>query len=182
MPSYRDITVTIHTPFIIEGLPEIAPSPPVPGTANSSACRQLLEKEKRRVSVFIPVVPQSLFWLSYSVDAPPQYGTFFVFKLFVNRQEIVTWCCDEEGDWKGKVMFGLFDTGKDGLVIGGAGMEKRVFKFGEPGEEDWRVVGDLNKDGDEDRHIEVRVCGANMKMRVPREMQTFSGVPGSELE
>lgn len=178
MPTYKNITITIHTPWTLEGLPEIAPPSPIEATtsATASSTKELVDEKASRVSVFVPVLPQSLFWLSYSIDQPPQDGTFFVFKLLVNEEEIVTWCCDSSERWQGKTMFGLFDTGKDEMVVGGAGMEKRVFKFGQPGEEDWRVVGDLCADGEENRHVEVRVCRANMKMRIPRELELHHGL------
>jgi hypothetical protein len=182
MPTYKNITVTIHTPFAIEGLPEFAPATPRNGSPPStSPIKQLVDESRRCVSVFVPVMPQSLFWLSYFIAEPPTDGTFFVFKLFVNQQEVVTWCCDEDEEWKGKTMFGLFDTGKDDMVVGGAGMEKRVFKFGGPGEEDWKVVGDLSADGEKHRFVEVRVCRANMKMRIPRETDLHFGFPGSGI-
>jgi hypothetical protein len=177
MPAYKNITVTIHTPWTLEGLPEIAPPSPTAATSSASASpiKDLVDDKRSRVSVYVPVLPQSLFWLSYSIDEPPSDGTFFVFKLLVNKEEIVTWCCDSKENWQGKTMFGLFDTGTDEMVVGGAGMEKRVFKFGQPGEEDWRVVGDLSADGNENRYVEVRVCRANMKMRIPRELEIYRG-------
>jgi hypothetical protein len=179
MPTYKDITVTMHTPFTIEGIPEIAP--PAPTALSTSPIKQLVNESRRCVSVYVPVMPQSLFWLSYAITDPPTDGTFFVFKLFVNRQEIVTWSCDKDQKWKGKTMFGLFDTGLDDMVVGGAGMEKRVFKFGSPGQEDWRVVGDLRADGEKHRFVEVRVCRANMKMRTPRVMDKYKGFQGSDI-
>jgi hypothetical protein len=180
MPTYKNICVAIHTPFAIEGLPEIAPSTPTgDGRLSSSSIKQLVDEQGCCVSVFVPVMPQSLFWLSYSIIEPPNDGTFYVFKLFVNKHEIVTWCCDKEEEWRGKTMFGLFDTGKDDMVVGGAGMEKRVFKFGGTGEESWRVVGDLSADGEKNRYVEVKVCRADMKMRVPRQMDLYKGNLGS---
>ncbi|KAF2433244.1 hypothetical protein EJ08DRAFT_677104 [Tothia fuscella] len=185
MPTYKDITVTIHTPFSLKGLPEIAPADLSRPTANcnpESSINRLIIEERHRISVFIPVLPQSLFWLSYKVNRPPQDGTFFVFKLLVNQEEIVTWCCDINEKWQGKTMFGLFDTGKDAMVVGGEGMEKRVFKFGRPGDEDWRVVGDLSGDGDTNRYVEVRICRANLKMRIPRELETFGSLTTNDVD
>jgi hypothetical protein len=182
MPTYKDITVSIHTPFAIEGLPEIAPPIASSGALHLiSPINQLVNESQRCVSVYVPVMPQSLFWLSYSITEPPRNNNFFVFKLFVNRQEVVTWYCDKNDHWKGKTMFGLFDTGKDDMVVGGAGMEKRIFKFGHPGKEDWRVVGDLSADGDMNRFVEVRVFRASMKMRIPRQMHVFHESPGCSI-
>jgi hypothetical protein len=173
MPTYRGITLTLHTPFSIEGVPEIAPPLLTAIAEAGSPIKKLIDEVKCCVSVYVPVMPQSLFWLSYNVEEPPTdpKGIFYVFKLLINRKEIVTWCCGEEEQWKGKTMFGLFDTGKDQMV-GGAGMEKRVFKFSE---QDWRVVGDLGADKETDRLVEVRVCRGNVKIRVPRKPEVYSG-------
>jgi hypothetical protein len=182
MPTYKNIKVTIHTPFTIEGLSEIAPATLAPcGALYSSPDKQLVDESRRCVSVFVAVMPQSFFWLSYTITHPPMEGIFFVFKLFVDRHEVVTWCCDKGEEWKGKTMFGLYETGLDDIVVGGAGMEKRVFKFGRPDQEDLKVVGDLRVDWEKDRFVEVRVCRANMKMRIPREMGKYKGFQESNI-
>ena len=152
MPLFRGITITIHTPFALDGLPE-TPLPPLVSSA------RIGEEENKYASVFVPAHPQSLFWLSYSAE-PPVDDTFLVFKLFINRQHVVTWSCDGEQDWRGKVQFALFEKPQDALIQGGACMEKRVLQF-----------GDVSPGHDEDRCVEVRVLRASAKKRVPRQLR-----------
>lgn len=152
MPSFRGITVSLHTPFAIDGLPETPLPPPSPTS--------LLEGGNKNASVFIPAHAQSLFWISYAAEAPVD-DTFFVFKLFINRQHVVTWNCDDSHNWRGKVQFALSKPGDGEEIRGGAGMEKRVLQF-----------GDIGPDHDEDRCVEVRVLRANAESRVPRELES----------
>ena len=151
MPLFRGITLSIHTPFAIDGLQE-TPLPPL-----NVAC--ITEEDNKFASVFVPAHPQSLFWLSYAVE-PPVDETFLVFKLFINRQHVVTWKCDEDDDWRGKVQFALFRKSNDDGIQGGAGMEKRVLQF-----------GDVGPGHDEDRSVEVQVLRASAKERVPRHLE-----------
>lgn len=157
MPLFRGITVSIHTPFAIDGLPET----PLPALSTSTP---IVEEDNKFASVFVPAHPQSLFWLSYSAESPI-YESFFVFKLFINRQHVVTWSCDEDQEWRGKVQFALFRKSEDDDIHGGAGMEKRALKF-----------GDIQPGHDEDRCVEVRVLRARAKSRVPRQLEVASTV------
>lgn len=175
MPTFRDITVTIHTPFAIEGVPEIAPIPIV--HLPTGIPKKLLDDTNKIVSIYIPVPPQSLFWLSYSAT-PPTDDIFYVFKLFINHAHIVTWSCDKEEEWKGKVQFGLFDSGKKHVkMVGGGGMQKSVFQFGD---HDWGVAGDLNGEGMDARCVEVKVYRANKKVRIPRRIEYAGSLVNGE--
>jgi len=64
-------------------------------------------------------------------------------------------------------MFTLCDP-EEVDMVGGAGMEKRLFKFNEG---DGKQVRNMSQ-GQEDRFLEVRVCRANVKVRVPRKIET----------
>lgn len=152
MPLFRGITVTIHTPFAIDGLPET----PLPALQGPSP---IVEEENKYASVFVPAHAQSLFWLSYFVE-PPIDETFFVFKLFINKEHIVTWGCDKDENWAGKVQFALFKQSEGDGLLGGAGMEKRALQF-----------GDISPGHDEDRSVEVRVLRATAKSRMPRRLE-----------
>ena len=125
----------------------------------------------------MPIRPKALFWLSFKVEHPPIDGTFYVFKFFVNNMEVATWCCDAENSFKGKVMFGLFDT--DEPTEGGKGLEKRVFQFGPA---DSRVVGNLSGDKEEDRFLEVRVCRASVKRRVEPQRYISRAPCGTDVD
>ncbi|KIW01117.1 uncharacterized protein PV09_07405 [Verruconis gallopava] len=149
MPICRGISVTILTPFALDGLPETV--------VHTRTLSKSAEDDGKFASVFIPAHAQSLFWLSYSVEAP-SHDAFLVFSLFIQSHHIVTWSCDADEDWRGKVQFTLFKKDVND-VVGGAGMEKRVFQF-----------GDVLPAHDEERCIEVRVCRANKKLRIPRQL------------
>jgi hypothetical protein len=158
MPLFRAITVTIHTPFAIDGLPE------TPLTALRTT-KTVAEEENKCASVFVPAHPQSLFWLSYSAESPADERSFFVFKLFINRQHVVSWCCDEGQTWKGKVQFALYKRSREDDIVGGKGMEKRVLQF-----------GNVGPGHDEDRCVEVRAYRANAKVRIPRQLDVSKDV------
>jgi hypothetical protein len=171
MPKCGGIHVNLHTPFSIGGVPKY---PPTKDTPSGSSIKQHRDESRGCVSVYIPIIYRSLFWLSYNVDKPPTKppGVFYVFKLLINGREVVTWCCGEEEQWKGKTMFGLYDSGKENTV-GGAGMEKRFFKF----KEEESPVQEGQNGGEQERCIELRVCRANVKIRAPREMERLEALP-----
>lgn len=181
MPIYRNIMVQLHSDTTDGNLPEIPykekkhalnliPDPVIlelapPATARHSPTKCLTpllqDDEKSQISVYVPIIPKALFWISYRIDPPPVDGSFFVFKLFVNRKHVVTWNCDADNKFKGKTMFGLFDTSTDEE---GKQMEKRVFQFGGA---DSRIVGDLSGETEDNRFLEVQVFRANKKKRIP---------------
>jgi hypothetical protein len=185
MPIYRGINLKLHSSFSIQGLPEIAPTEDI---SDRSLAKHFVDESRCRVSVFIPIVPQAHFWISYSIEEPPTEpeGVFYVFKLLVNGQQVVTWCCGEEEEWKGKAMFSLYDTGQNNTV-GGAGMEKRFFHFSKQ-KNDAHVEDSPDKQisdtgVEQERCVEVRVCRANVKVRTPRELQKCEELPkGSGIE
>ncbi|KAE9988384.1 hypothetical protein EG328_011144 [Venturia inaequalis] len=171
MPDYAGISMKIHTPFALQGLPEIAPA-----TDHSSA-NQLVDESRCRVSVFVPVMPQAHFWISYRVEELPTEpeGVFYVFKLLVNGQPLVTWCCDEEEGWRGKTMFSLYDA-QQVDAVGGAGMQKMCFHFSKQ-DEDGLEEQPTELTGEQERCIEVKICRANVKVRVPRGLPKYEGLP-----
>jgi hypothetical protein len=180
MPIYRGIKLKLHTPFSIQGLPEIAPTENI---SHCSPAKHFADEPQSSVSVFIPFVPQAHFWISYNVEQPPtEPGVFYVFKLLINGQPIVTWCCGEEEKWKGKTMFSLHDSEQHN-VVASAGMEKRFFHFSKKKDEATEEESpdkQMSRHNTEQEHcVEVRVCRANVKIRTSRELQKFKGLPGS---
>ncbi|TID24011.1 hypothetical protein E2P81_ATG02319 [Venturia nashicola] len=174
MPDYAGISMKIHTPFALQGLPEIAPTDEI---SHRSPATQFVDESRCCVSVFVPVMPQAQFWISYNVEEPPTEpeGIFYVFKLLVNGQPLVTWCCGEKEGWRGKTMFSLYDAEQDDAA-GGAGMQKMCFHFSKPDEDG---VGEQAPEftGEQERCIEVKICRANLRIRVPRDLPKFKGLP-----
>ena len=180
MPTYRNITINLQSDTT-QNILEFAP-PPTPTTSprkiassppntpeddeNTSDHPQLHDERHAAISVYIPFVPKTLFWVNYQVAPPAAQGIFYVFKLFVNKIEAATWSCSRKQQFRGKCMFGLFDTGceEDGPTGAslGKGMQKRVFRFGEA---EYRACGDLSSDEPVDRFVEIRVFRANKKSR-----------------
>jgi hypothetical protein len=177
MPTYRNITLNLQsdtTDTIIELAPPsshvVTPAKPSHHHHGSAHPPQLRDDTRAIISVYVPILPKSLFWLNYHITPPPlEPGHFYVFKMFVNRTEVVTWSCSEEQKFRGKCMFGLYDTGlgDDGVSKGyGVGMQKRAFRWGDS---EVRVTGDLSGDPERDRFVEVRVCRANKMVRIQPE-------------
>jgi len=196
MPKYRNISIQLHSDTTDGKVPEVSitkasveltPSTPVilelapPSAARHSPTKCLTpllqDDDKGQISVYVPIIPKALFWISYSIEPPPTDGTFFVFKLLVNRQEVVTWSCDVENKFKGKTMFGLYDTNAE--AEGGQAMQKRVFQFGSS---DTRIVGDLTGEREEDRFLEVRVFRAKAKKRIGPAGHNYVPLIGQGLQ
>ena len=181
MPSYRNITVNLHSDTA-ESIIEFAiPTTEAGEDSNSSMCHSPLQDDKRAmISVYIPFIPQTLFWINYRITPPPDDdGVFFVFKLFVNRREVSTWCCGYEQRFHGKCMFGLFDTAYDDNADGcdstsgivSKAVEKRVLTF--PSDFD-AAFRNLPGGRDRDRFIEVRICRANKMVRMQPRLELFN--------
>ena len=195
MPKYRNISIQLHSDTtdgkvpeipITKASPKLTLSAPVilelapPSAAHHSPTECLTpllqDDDKGQISVYVPIIPKALFWISYSIEPPPTDGSFFVFKLLINRQEVVTWSCDVENKFKGKTMFGLFDTNAE---ADGQAMQKRVFQFGS---NDTRIVGDLTGEREEDRFLEVRVFRAKTKRRIGPAGHNYVPLNGQGLE
>lgn len=180
MPTFHGIVVRLCNDQA-EAIEEFCPpKPSLDLPSKQSKQIPLHDESTSTVNIFVPVIPRTMFYLTYTLypKPPPDLQYFFVFKMFVNEMEVVTWDCTARNNWQGKTMFSLFDTGYEDAVEGtvsrdqngevvfnsiGPGLNKRIFKFGE---RDIRIVGDLTADGDK-RNVEVRVYRADKKVRVP---------------
>lgn len=114
------------------------------------------------VEARVPVLPGSQFWVCYRCPVPPflEEGEgeedhdeedrvkYCYFKLSVSGQCVLSWGVGEKEQWRGKMMFGLFDGGRDfegrrivekrGLFfptpaagprkLGGQGFEVKIFR------------------------------------------------------
>lgn len=198
MPKYRNISIHLcadtadgelpERPRLAKGVARLTPLPVILEVAPPTAARHsptkcltplLQDDEKAQISVYVPMTPKALFWVAYRIEPPPVDGTFYVFKLLVNREEVVTWSCDASNKFKGKTMFGLFDTHED---EGGQELEKRLFRFGTANDMDTRIVGDLSGDKEEDRFVEVRVFRAKAKKRIEPVVRNDLPATGPGLE
>ncbi|KAF2713030.1 hypothetical protein K504DRAFT_423337 [Pleomassaria siparia CBS 279.74] len=174
MPTYRGITIQLHSQFDIDTFPEYVPKPQEYYTEHGITAQAPLQIDEKTssCSVYIAVFPGSTFWLSYSVAPPVPEDQLFVFKLFINSAHIVTWSTDKEHEWTGKTMFGLFEREEDGQE-GRKRIEKRALRFTAPDGIDgaWKDVPDAF---DEVSKIEIRVHRASGKKRTEWETEQYS--------
>lgn len=167
MPTYRSINIALHSQFDVETLPEYYPlaqenyTHPVP---------KLMDDSTSTCSVYIPVLPGSLFWIGYSVSPPVPDGHYFLFKLYINGAHILSWSTGKEEGWKGKTMFGLYDRPED--EDGKKRVEKRVLSFTSP--QDKKAWDDVKDAFDEKMRMEIRVHRAHGRKRIERQMEPYS--------
>lgn len=167
MPTYRSINIALHSQFDIETVPEYHPPPlPFAPPPDHPAVAPLIDDATSTCSVYIPVLPGSQFWIVYSVSPPVPEGHYFLFKLYIDGDNIVSWSTGKEHAWKGKTMFGLFDAGN------GKSVEKRALCFRAPDTEG-RV-----KDG----AVEIRVHRASGRKRVDRETRLYEKMGHAKSE
>lgn len=179
MPTYRSINIQLHSQFDIEALPEYIPRPQSYYESQGiiATLPSLVDDRTSTCCVYVPVLPGSQFWISYSVSPPVPDEQHFLFKLFINGALIVSWSCGKNEKWKGKTMFGLF-KGEDGNG-GKKRIEKRALSFTSPDHEDgeWR---DVENAFDPDAYMEIRVCRAHGRKRIGRELEEYSKTPYGE--
>lgn len=84
-------------------------------------------------------------------------GHFFLFKLYVDGENVLSWSTAKDDAWMGKTMFGLFDAGDAKRV------EKRVLCFSAPDKEG----------GAKEGCVEIRVLRASGRKRVERETKVY---------
>jgi hypothetical protein len=177
MPTYRGISIELHSQYDIETLPEYYP--PSQDLCNSHGIDNakvpaLVDDAISACSVYVPVFPGSQFWINYSVSQPVPEDQHFLFKLFINEEHIVSWSCSKQEEWKGKTMFGLFE--KDNEEEGKKCIERRVFCFTPPDRKDgeWK---DVTNAFDMKACVEIRVHRAHAKKRVARQVEQYASTP-----
>ncbi|KAL9123668.1 MAG: hypothetical protein Q9217_006922 [Psora testacea] len=163
MPTYRSITLSLISQYDILTIPEYAP-PTFPNDPFTAA-PTLVDTDHSLVSVYIPTYPSSQFWLSYSISPPHPPKLLYYFKLYINGQEIVSWGCGEHDEYKGKTMFGLYDTG---LTMGKKPvLEQRVLCFAQA-----ETYGD-HAPGSLSDVMEIKVFRSKGRERVVPEPKSF---------
>src|ERR1700760_3149760 len=140
MPELNDISVELHCqqgPIHGGPIEEFAPCPSKSIDLPNQFMPLAYDDATRTVSVFIPIFPTQQFWIVYSTKPPkpasdirspadigvpaqsirnnnatfPLKPLFYVFKLFSGGDEVATWSCGPEQEWRGKAVFGMFDAG-----------------------------------------------------------------------
>ncbi|KAF2729204.1 hypothetical protein EJ04DRAFT_589486 [Polyplosphaeria fusca] len=173
MPTYRSISVSLHSQFDVGKLPEYLPKPNsfYAERGIEGSIPEIIDEKTSTFSVYIPVLPGSQFWISYSIAPPVPDEQQFLFKLFINNAHIVSWCCGKKEGWKGRSMFALFEREED--ENGKKRVEKRALFFAAPDREDgeWKGVTDPF---DPNAHVEIRVYRASARKRVDREIEVYA--------
>jgi hypothetical protein len=168
MPTYRGVTIELHSQFDIETFPEYQPRQQSYYDKRGIAEKvpPLMDEETSTCNVYVPVFAGSQFWISYIVEPPVPDDQYFVFKLFIDGSQIVNWSCGKKEQWKGKTMFGLFQQqdGSDGKRR----IEKRVFRFTSTDRAD--TVADAFGP---DAYMEIRVHRARGRKRIAREVEPY---------
>lgn len=120
MPNYRSITIALRSQYDISTIPEF--DPPDPELTNAryfsntpyvSSAPKAVDGTTSTVSVYIPIYPSSQFWICYDISPPAPPAAYFLFKLLINGAHVVSWSCGQEDAWRGKTMFGLFESPED---------------------------------------------------------------------
>lgn len=91
MPTYRSISLVLHSQFDIQSLPKYYPLPQEHYTFHGIArtVPKYVDDVSSTCSVYIPVLPGSTFWIGYSVSAPVPKGYYFLFKLYINGAHVL---------------------------------------------------------------------------------------------
>jgi hypothetical protein len=205
MPALNDISVELHCqqgPTHGGPIEEFAPHLSEPVDLPDQFMPSTYDHATRTVSVYIPIFPMQQFWVVYSAKPPkpddairspaaigvarhnicdgdptsPLKNIFYVFKLFSGKDEIATWSCGPKQEWRGKTVFGIFDTG---TPQSGKGLQKRIMTFGT---KCLQVSQDSIVQNDKERKIEVRVYRADGALRVPRQTDIWHGDDVSEVK
>lgn len=170
MPTYRSITISLISQFDVLTIPEYAP-PTTPNDPFSNS-PTLINRDHSLISVYIPTYPSSQFWVSYSISPPHPPEAIYYFKLYLNGNYVVSWGCSKEDEYKGKTMFGLFNTGK--IFSSQRAVEKRVLCFASnDGNAQHNTVESL---GDV---MEIRVFRSKGRKRVRPTIEDSRKVPAA---
>ncbi|CAO1599843.1 hypothetical protein XANCAGTX0491_003554 [Xanthoria calcicola] len=163
MPVYRNITINLVSQFDILNIPEYAPpaTPDDPFSPPAFADNSL-------VTCYVPTYPLSQFWFSYSISPPHPPKALYYFKLFINGASIVSWGCGEKDGFKGRTMYGLYDSG--GRWMGMPDVAARAFTFVDDATTQRSMSNTLAQ------VMEIRVYRARGRKRIRPKLEDFSAV------
>ncbi|OCL04130.1 hypothetical protein AOQ84DRAFT_367785 [Glonium stellatum] len=169
MPNYRNITIALRSQYDISAIPEFHPpeselsdTPFSSNTSHASSALKAVDNMASTVSTYIPIYPSSQFWICYEISPPVPLAAYFFFKLLINGAHVVSWSCGREDGWRGKTMFGLFETPEN--EEGKKFVERRSLFFGDVRES----VGN-GPTG----FMEIRVHRSNGRKRIARQLEEF---------
>ena len=177
MPTYRSITISVVSQFDIKDIPEYPPpkNPKDPFSGSPT----VLASERGVASVYIPTFPSSRFWLSYSIYPPYPPKAFYYFKLFLNGVCVQSWGCGEDDKYKGKTMFGMFDSGE--VFFGERAVEKRILCFASEGLMAEKTPDKLENYVDDPKDVmEVRVYRSKGRKRIRPEVESYENVAAAK--
>ncbi|KAL8920726.1 MAG: hypothetical protein Q9208_006056 [Pyrenodesmia sp. 3 TL-2023] len=164
MPAYRNITINLVSQFDILNIPEYA----LPATLEDPFSTPSAVADKSLVSCYVPIYPLSQFWLSYSISAPHPPKALYYFKFFVNGACVVSWGCGEENGFKGKTMYGLYDSGE--RWMGEPEVDVRAFSFASDASTQNPMNDTLSQ------AMEVRVYRSRGRKRIRPVVENFKAV------
>ncbi|KAH7360293.1 hypothetical protein BKA65DRAFT_182018 [Rhexocercosporidium sp. MPI-PUGE-AT-0058] len=134
-PHPESSQFTYRSPDLRKGTAKFADWTP-PSTSSDSKADRLLGRQSV-VSVYIPSMPATRFWIRYNIlEAATTHSEWFYFKLFMNGRHITSWGTNAKIRPSGQVMRGLFEPSErwnykhEGTVFRNMGTEARPFIFG----------------------------------------------------
>lgn len=171
MPSYRSITTSLVSQFDLWHIPEF--NPPEAPKDPFTTVPTLVDTDHGVVSVYIPMYPESQFWLYYDISPPNPLKLLYYFKLYINGRHIVSWGCGAENDFQGKTMFGIFNSGQIYENNPKSFFERRVLCFSPVGGSvQSKVLDSLND------VIEIKVFRSKGRKRIRPELVKYQSSPG----
>ena len=169
MPSYRSITISLISQYDILTIPEY--NPPRPSSDDPFVASQgpkHIDITKSIVSVYVPRFPRSQFWLCYSIRPPHPPNALYYFKVYLSGKELMSWGCGENEGYKGKAMWGLYDTGIDWM--GEKTIERRVLCFS--GKDEVQHHGEASHDPE--HALEIRVYRAKGRKQIVPQVERLT--------
>ncbi|KAK0101432.1 hypothetical protein ONS95_006605 [Cadophora gregata] len=133
-PHPESSQFTYRSPDVRKGTAAYADWTP-PSASSDSKADRLLGRQSV-VSVYIPSMPATRFWMRYNVAEAAMHSEWFYFKLFMNGRHITSWGTDAKTKPSGQVMRGLFEPSDrwnyryEGTLFRNMGTEARPFIFG----------------------------------------------------
>ncbi|KAG4435570.1 hypothetical protein IFR05_008950 [Cadophora sp. M221] len=134
-PHPESSQFTYRSPDLRKGAAKFADWTP-PSASSDSKADRLLGRQSV-VSVYIPSMPATRFWIRYNiVEAAATHSEWFYFKMFINGRQITSWGTNAKTKPNGQVMRGLFEPSDrwnykhEGTVFRNMGTEIRPFIFG----------------------------------------------------
>jgi hypothetical protein len=169
MPKFRNIEIEFLLPSAVSTLPEF---PPPSNNASASqgpfSDASTLDSsiilaypvlvQGSTITVYIPTYPQAAFWIKYEIHSPEPEIAYFM-QCFLNGRPMQSWGFGSECDYKGKMMYTMWDKKEPGA------MEKRAMCFGP---EEPAMALETNE-----RVIEIKVYRASACEAIDEPTVTF---------